>query len=433
VEDVGAVGEEPFIAMERVPGCTVARLLVLLAEMQSELPVEAAVALLSDALRGLEALHSAVHPTTHEPLAVVHRDVSPRNLMITPERRLVLIDLGLGKSNLRDWATRTGTLMGTPGYIAPEQIAQADVDHRADLYAIAVVGFELLTVHHYVKRGEPIEMLEACLAGPFRPPSTLRSSIPAALDRFFERALALDPNDRFASASEMLAALTAVVKAGPPDASMFPAAFHREIAETEQRVKAQVANHDEALPPEEPTEIYASRSEGLTRTKPLPLRRRSAPGRPILVTLVLTLVALAIGIGIGVGYRMSIEEESVSVAPAPVEPTIEPAPRVSVTPKPARVEARVPKSAPIDRPAAPRTKRTIAQEEPPSRVESVAPDFDVLVERASRLRAERPQLAADLDSLITDATMWRRAEPSERTRAAWARLQAKLREIEASP
>jgi serine/threonine-protein kinase len=461
VHGVGAVGGQPFIAMQHVPGCTVARMLVHFSKIDAQLPIGMGVAFIADALRGLAALHSAVHPKTREPLAAIHRDISPRNLMITPDARLVLIDLGLGKSNLRDWATRTGVLMGTPGYLAPEQITKGSVDHRADLYALGVVGFEILTVSHYVKRGEAREMFEECLSRPFIPPSSRRSSIPPALDRVFERALAERPEDRYASADDMLVDLLRAAPEERPGASAFPEELLREVSDAAERMKSLLVPTVAELPPEDATEIYARRDEGVTRTKPMPV-----PSRPRRARHVAPLLVAAVVLGFGIGYRAYTRPDEAGGIVAIEPPPPIAAPAVSVTARPdddfaagARSEPRasevgrsgfaevsdpprVDRIRPVDRRIEPPRRRAEAPiaDKPPKASEAGRPasagpgpeDFDALMRRAASLKARRPELSRALDALILDATMWRTAEPSDRTRAAWSRLVERLAEIEAS-
>jgi serine/threonine-protein kinase len=170
------------------------------------------VAVVAATLQGLEALHGAVDPTTGTKLEAVHRDLSPNNVMLRPDGRPVLIDLGLGRSALREWETHTGMLLGTPGYMAPEQILRRVVDHRADLYAVAVLAFELLTLERYIASADVARMLRATCDGPFRAPSSIDPTIPVALDTVLERALHVSPTARYPSATALREALCAAVE-----------------------------------------------------------------------------------------------------------------------------------------------------------------------------------------------------------------------------
>lgn len=210
----GAVGEALYIAMEYVEGTPLSRLMFDL-HANRPAPLEAAAGLVATALQGLETLHSATDDR-RRPLGIVHRDISPKNLIAGVDGRVRLIDLGLGKSAVQDWKTRTGVVMGSVGYMAPEQIRAEMVDHRADLYAIGIVLFELLTGRAYIPRGPLPAMIAASIAPPFVPPSSIRPEIPRALDDIVRRAIALPPADRYSSAGDFLHALHRAV---PTDAS----------------------------------------------------------------------------------------------------------------------------------------------------------------------------------------------------------------------
>lgn len=210
--DVGVAGDVPYVAMEYVEGWPLTEVLRACHEGRQRWPARAVVAVIAATLQGLEALHSSVDPSTGTKLEAVHRDLSPNNVMLRPDGRPVLIDLGLGRSALREWETHTGMLLGTPGYMAPEQILRRVVDHRADLYAIAVLAFELLTLERYIPSADVARMLRTTCDGPFRAPSSLDPSIPVALDTVLERALHVSPTARYPSAAALREALCAAVE-----------------------------------------------------------------------------------------------------------------------------------------------------------------------------------------------------------------------------
>lgn len=457
VLDVGVVNEELFIAMDRVPGVTVARTLTALSDTEESLSIGTVIALLLDGLSGLASLHDAVHPETREPLAVVHRDVTPRNLMITPDMRLVLIDLGLGKSNLRDWATTAGAVIGTPGYIAPEHARGGAVDRRADLYSLAVVGFEMLTQHLYLERQEVPMMLAQCIRGAYRPPSSLRAEVPEALDRFFERALSTSPEARFGSAEEMANALRSI---GAIEERAQPPVLGREVEKLEQRV-AGIVSRATLIdpPPDEPTVIWAERSVTIKQeppsiTVPLALAptaivtspkipvSRAQPTQPKRWT------AIAAGIGLGaiaagaiIAYRVAMIDETVvlmNVPPAPVieEVKVEPVPAtpgktaIEEPTAPPAIEATPERAKPV-KAARPQPRSAPVETSIESAPQDAEPDFEALAKSASALKSKRPELGRELDALITDATMWRQSDPTPESAKAWRRLKNELDRLDA--
>ncbi|MCC7385661.1 MAG: protein kinase [Deltaproteobacteria bacterium] len=244
VYDVGQVGETLYIAMEYVAGWPLSKFLESVIESGRHAPISAIADLIAGALSGLDALHTARDLETGQPLGVIHRDISPKNLMVGEDGQMRLIDLGLGKSNLQDWKTRTGMVMGSVGYMPPEQVTADHVDQRADLYAIGVVLWELLSLRNYIKRGPLPQMLQASVQPVYEPPSLHRPDAPRALDKLLEKALAYDPADRFQSAREFLDALRAIVPARRSTggmASLIDDLFARILPERKSEVSALLA------------------------------------------------------------------------------------------------------------------------------------------------------------------------------------------------
>jgi serine/threonine-protein kinase len=209
VFDVGVVGESIYIAMEFVRGWSASQLLKAQRDAGRPISLPSAIDFAVGALEGLGALHNAIG-ADGRPLGIVHRDVSPKNLMLGEDGLARVIDLGLGKSNLQNWKTRTGAVMGSVGYMPPEQVRAHGVDYRADLYSLGVVLFELLTLENFVARGSLASMLSNSMRPRFRPPSKTRPDLPATIDTILERALAYEPRDRFQSALDFAAALRGV-------------------------------------------------------------------------------------------------------------------------------------------------------------------------------------------------------------------------------
>ncbi len=211
VFDVGQVVDELYIAMEYVPGWPMTKLLEEMLTGGLVLPVTVALELVVGALTGLAALHSVRDPQTGEALEVVHRDVSPRNVMVNEDGRAQIIDLGIGRSRAQDWETKVGKVLGTPGYMSPEQTTGRPIDQRADLYAMGVVLYELLSGRRLIKPGSPQEMMRASLRPVVVPITSLRADAPSGLDFVVTKALGRKPEQRYPSAQEFLTAIYGVV------------------------------------------------------------------------------------------------------------------------------------------------------------------------------------------------------------------------------
>jgi serine/threonine-protein kinase len=216
VYDVGQVDDALYIAMEHVPGWSLSKALSHAKASKRSFPLSWVRTVIAGALDGLGALHEA-RDAGGRPLSFIHRDVAPKNVMLGEGMVAKLIDLGIGKSSVQDWQTKTGVVMGTLGYMSPEQVLGRRMDHRTDLYSLAIVLFELLTVTKYIERKGVAETLRASVAPPIRLPSQTRSDVPPALDRVLERALAHVADARFATALELKHALLEALPERPTD------------------------------------------------------------------------------------------------------------------------------------------------------------------------------------------------------------------------
>lgn len=207
--DAGEAEGSCFLVMEHVPGWSLARILDDHRAAGARVSLRSVVDLGRGACRALTALHEGVDPATGAPLGFIHRDVTPSNLLLGEDGRARLIDFGLGASNLQDWKTEAGVVMGSPGYMAPEQVRGQALDQTADIYALGLVLWEMLTLEPYVRRGAMPSMLRRQADPELRRPSELRSDVPAALESTLLRALAPDSSARFRTAREMASALDA--------------------------------------------------------------------------------------------------------------------------------------------------------------------------------------------------------------------------------
>jgi serine/threonine-protein kinase len=193
VFDFSDEGAMPYIVMEHVPGSTMARLLRSPPdELTAMLPQLVAATL--DVLEGLAAAHA---------LGVVHRDIKPANIMITPRGAVKIADFGIARLGVST-LTVVGGMIGTPGYMAPEQALGQPVDPRADLFAVAAILFEVL--HGRPPFAGPT-MAETLLKLTGPEPAALGALEGTAIGAVLRRGLAKDPAARFASAADFAAAL----------------------------------------------------------------------------------------------------------------------------------------------------------------------------------------------------------------------------------
>ena len=192
---------EVFLVMEHVEGETLERLLAL-----APCPPAIAIAIARDVLAGLHAAHHA-RDGSGAPLGLVHRDVSPKNVIVGTDGRAKLLDFGIAKVEGRARTTRDGHVRGTLAYMAPEQLEGEALGPRADVYAMGVVVWEALTGRFLVEADTDDAVARRILDHDFVAPSAYVPALPRALDAAVMRALARAPEMRFASALEMALAL----------------------------------------------------------------------------------------------------------------------------------------------------------------------------------------------------------------------------------
>ncbi len=200
--ELGRVGTEYFISMEYIDGRDIRRILRHARRVTGPPPIHVTVGLLLQLCEALDYAHTKVDDHGH-PLGLVHRDVSPSNLLITKAGHLKVIDFGIAKAQSSQLRTQTGRVKGKLAYMAPEAIAGKDLDARSDLFAVGVIGHELLTARPLFASKNEYQTLLKVQRGDIMPPSTFNQACPAELDALVLKALARDPNERYSSAAEL--------------------------------------------------------------------------------------------------------------------------------------------------------------------------------------------------------------------------------------
>jgi eukaryotic-like serine/threonine-protein kinase len=214
--DVVTAGGELMVVMEYVRGESLARLLKIERARGGRVALSIVSAIATGALHGLHAAHEATGDNG-APLGIVHRDVSPQNLLVGVDGLARVIDFGVALAAGRLQTTREGSIKGKIAYMAPEQIAGREVDRRADIYSMGVVLWEILAGERLFKGDNEAALVAKVISGPADPPSAHDPEVPPELDELVMRALAADPDDRFASAEEMAARLVRVVPPSLPN------------------------------------------------------------------------------------------------------------------------------------------------------------------------------------------------------------------------
>ena len=204
--DVLTEGGELLLVMEYVHGESLSRLLTKAAREGEVVPIAVGSVILANVLHGLHAAHEA-RDEAGQPLDIVHRDVSPQNIMVGADGVARVIDFGIAKAATSEEMTSTGTIKGKLPYLAPEQLEGDPATRRTDVYAASVVFWEVLAGRRLFDGSDEGAVLRNILTMPVQPPSVFNAQVPRAVDDLVLRGLDRDPLKRFASAREMALAL----------------------------------------------------------------------------------------------------------------------------------------------------------------------------------------------------------------------------------
>ena len=207
IYDVGHVDDEYFIAMEHIPGKNLVEILRAgYRTGTAALPLAQAVGIAGAVCSGLHFAHDK-RDFDGRPLGIVHRDVTPQNIMVTFDGGVKLVDFGIAKAASREVETMSGTLKGKMGYMSPEQCRGLAVDRRSDIFALGVVLYELTTGKRLYREKSEFETLKKIVDGPVPSLREVDPQLPAELDAIVARCLQKDPNDRYPDARSLHEAL----------------------------------------------------------------------------------------------------------------------------------------------------------------------------------------------------------------------------------
>jgi serine/threonine-protein kinase len=292
--DVVAEKDELLVVMEYVHGESLARLAAA-----GPIPIGVAVGVVAGALHGLHAAHEA-KSERGRPLGIVHRDVSPHNVIVGTDGVARVADFGVAKAVGRMQMTRTGQVKGKAAYMAPEQLSGQAVDRRADVYSAAIVLWEALTGARLFARENDVDTVRAAGTVTPPPPSRLRAGIEEELDAIVLRGLARRPQDRFDTARDMAIALEDAV---PPPRAHEIGAWVEEVAGEPLRARAERVAEVE-------------RGTGILSARP---KERSSRRAPLLIA---GAVGAALAAGVVLIARARIAADASTRAAPPPPPSV---------------------------------------------------------------------------------------------------------------
>ncbi len=209
VYEVGEYQGRPFFAMQNIEGRSLKE-----HSAEQELPIEEIVALAIQLSEGLQAAHS---------LGIIHRDIKPSNIIIDSGGRARIVDFGLASMGAPDHLTRSGSTLGTVGYMSPEQAEGKTTDQRGDLFSLGVVLYELITRRNPFVRDSEAATLRAVVEARPEPLARYRSGVPDELQRIIQRLLEKNPDHRYQSAAGLVSDLKRLIQPSSVAAVSSPA------------------------------------------------------------------------------------------------------------------------------------------------------------------------------------------------------------------
>ena len=372
--DLGEANGNYFIAMEFIDGPSLRAVAKRAHERGERLPIAEVVKIVSMAAGGLHYAHDLAGPDG-KPLGLVHRDISPDNILVHRNGMAKVVDFGIAKAANSSGMTRTGTLKGKVAYMPPEQLRGDALDRRADVFALGVVLYEMLGGKRPWEGDSEVSLIGRMMTEDPQPLSVPRPEAPAGLVAVLERALAKDRDARYASCHDLQADLDALlVSLGqaitPARISDFAKAYAEPVQPPDESTGAAMQALEaemngtgavRAVPARRPQPREA-RTVVLPQPPPPPDRRGVAYG----IAAFLCIAALGGAAGYAFLQRRGafadvVPIERASVAPRPAEPVAEPAtPQVQAAePPPSEAPA-----AATDAGAAPEPPTVIAQAAP---------------------------------------------------------------------
>ncbi len=214
VLDVVSTGGELLLVMEYIHGEALSKLISRMGKVGQRIPLPHAVSILVGLLQGLHAAHEATDGKGGS-LGIVHRDVSPENVLVGADGVARVLDFGIALAEDRAQTTRDGQLKGKLAYMSPEQVSSGTVDRRADIYSAGVVAWEMLAGLRLFRADNKGAILLDIVQGKVEPLRTHAPDVPEALEAVVMKALARDPADRYATAEELATALEDAVTPSP--------------------------------------------------------------------------------------------------------------------------------------------------------------------------------------------------------------------------
>ncbi|NOY90762.1 MAG: protein kinase [Deltaproteobacteria bacterium] len=206
IYELGKIGESHYIAMEYIWGKDLLQIMNRFRRMRKRMPPAMVAFVGGKMCEALDYAHQK-RDRRGQPLNLIHRDMSPQNVLVSYEGSVKVIDFGIAKAASRTTKTQAGVLKGKFGYMSPEQVRGLPIDHRSDVFAVGTCLYEMLTSERLFVGESDFSTLEKVRSASVVPPSSMVKEIPPQLDAVIMKALARDPADRYSTAGALQEAL----------------------------------------------------------------------------------------------------------------------------------------------------------------------------------------------------------------------------------
>jgi len=217
--DVVRAGNSLFLVVEYVEGLNLKTVSQRLVQREKTVGLDLSVHLIHQICLGMAYAHNVKDPATHRPLRIVHRDLSPRNVMVSSDGSVKVIDFGIASATNVTRNTATGCVRGTIAYMSPEQASGQSVDQRSDIYSVGLMLLELLTGGRIFEGDSEIELLQRITEGRLPKASSLNPAVGEKLDRIVATATARIPGDRYQSMEAFRSDLASCLTLDPSEAN----------------------------------------------------------------------------------------------------------------------------------------------------------------------------------------------------------------------
>lgn len=256
IYELGKIGESHYIAMEYVWGKDLLQIMNRFRKMRKRMPASMVAFIGTRMCEALEYAHNK-RDRDGQPLNLIHRDISPQNVLVSYEGAVKLIDFGIAKAASRTTTTQAGVLKGKFGYMSPEQVRGLPIDHRSDIFAVGTCMYEMLTADRLFVGESDFSTLEKVRHAAARPPSEFIPDLSPEFERIVMRALARNVDDRWQSAGDLHESLQQFLVSQRPTftttklAAWMTSAFAEEVAKEKGRLDgyAKVARPSSPPPP----------------------------------------------------------------------------------------------------------------------------------------------------------------------------------------